>query len=201
MQRETDTFHYVIEQEKPLYKGFYKMKQLTVTHQCFAGKPLTIERELMVRHDAVCLLLVDFKENKCVFVEQFRVGALSEGNPWLVEMVAGLIDKDELPEQVARREALEEAGVEVGRMEFISRYLPSPGGSNECLHLYVGEVDSNTAAGVHGLDEEGEDIRVLTPTFAQAYQWLEQGVIINAASIIALQWLKLNQARLKAQWL
>ncbi len=96
---------------------------------------------------------------------------------------------------------LKKRGWKSAEWSLLAAICPQPGGSNERLHLYVGEVDSNTAAGVHGLEEEGEDIRVLTPTLAQAYQWLEQGVIINAASIIALQWLKLNQARLKAQWL
>lgn len=200
MKRDTDTFQFKVDEQKPLYRGFYKMDHLTVSHERFDGRTMTIERELMDRHDAVCLLLVDFKADRFVFVEQFRVGALREDNPWLIEMVAGLIDKDEQPEEVARREAIEEAGVKVGRMEFISRYLPSPGGTSERVHLYVGEVDSSTAAGIHGLDDEGEDIRVHTPTISEAYDWLEQGKIINAASIIALQWLKLHESRLKEQW-
>ncbi|TCS41162.1 NUDIX domain-containing protein [Reinekea marinisedimentorum] len=200
MKRDTDSFQFQIDQDKPLYSGFYSMKHLTVSHQRYDGSHLTIERELMDRHDAVCLLLVDVKADKFVFIEQFRVGALRESNPWLIEMVAGLIDKDEKPDEVARREAVEEAGVDVGRLEFICKYLPSPGGTNERVFLYVGEVDSSTASGVHGLDEEGEDIRVHTPSITEAYQWLEDGQIINAASIIALQWFQLHESRLRAQW-
>lgn len=200
MKRDTDSFQFKIDQEKPLYSGFYSMKHLTVSHQRYDGSNLTIERELMDRHDAVCLLLVDLKADKFVFVEQFRVGALRESNPWLIEMVAGLIDKDEHPDEVARREAVEEAGVDVGRLEFICKYLPSPGGTNERVFLYVGEVDSSTASGVHGLDEEGEDIRVHTPTMTEAYSWLDNGQIINAASIIALQWFRLNEGRLRELW-
>lgn len=200
MKRDTDSFQFNVDQHELLYRGFYKMDLLTVSHQCFNGESLTIKRELFNRHDAVCVLLVDFHQNQVVFVEQFRVGALRENNPWLLELVAGLIDKDEEPEQVARREAVEEAGVDIGRMELISRYLPSPGGSNERIHLYVGEVNALKAHGVHGLDEEGEDIRVTTVAIDEAYEWVKQGIVNNAAAIIGLQWLQLNEAELKERW-
>src|SRR5690606_15999801 len=94
-------------------------------------------------------------------VEQFRVGALNEHNPWLLELVAGLIDADdESPEAVGRREAQEEAGVEIGEMLPVGEYYASPGGSDEYFHLFCGRCDLGNAGGVHGLAEEGEDIRV-----------------------------------------
>jgi ADP-ribose pyrophosphatase len=176
------------------------MDQLTIRHQRFAGDELTIKRELLDRHDAVCVLLIDLSREQAVLVEQFRVGALREDNPWLMELVAGLIDKDESPEEVARREAMEEAGVEIGRMEFITRYMPSPGGTNERIFLYVGEVDSSKASGIHGLDEEGEDIRVHCVPLSQTYDWVKDGLINNAAAIIALQWLQLNFQQLTKKW-
>lgn len=201
MNRDTDKFTYTITHTEPLYRGFYRMDQLTLSHQCFNGGEITIKREMMDRHDAVCVLLVDLSRDCVVLIEQFRAGAMREANPWLIELVAGLIDKDEEPEAVARREAVEEAGVELGRMEFITRYLPSPGGSNERVFLYVAEVDSEKAFGVHGLDEEGEDIRVVKPSIDEAFKWATDGTLNNAASIIALQWLHLNQERLRQQWL
>jgi ADP-ribose pyrophosphatase len=85
-------------------------------------------------------------------------------------------------------------------MEFITRYLPSPGGTNERIFLYVGEVDAANAHGIHGLDEEGEDIRVTTTSFDTAFQWVRDGKVNNAASIIALQWLQINQVSLEEQW-
>jgi len=200
MKRDTDKFSVKIDNHKNLYNGFYKMDHLTISHQRFNGGNLTIQRELMNRLDAVCILLVDFTVNKTVLIEQFRVGALNEKNPWLIEMVAGLIDKDEEPEEVARREAKEEAGVSVGRVEFINRYLPSPGGTNECIYLYAGEVDSSTASGIHGLEHEGEDIRATAIPLKQAYEWVKNGTINNAAGIIALQWLQLNEQHLKDKW-
>lgn len=200
MKRDTDTFSHTITEQHPLYRGFYQMDLLTLQHQRFDGGTQTIKRELMDRTDAVCVLLVDLRRQKIVLIEQFRVGALREDNPWLLELVAGLIDKDESPEEVARREAEEEAGVNVGRLTFITRYLPSPGGTNERIHLYVGEVDSTKADGIHGLEHEGEDIRVQVVDFNTAFEWQQEGIINNAAAIIALQWLQLNQDTLQEQW-
>lgn len=200
MQRESAKFEFTILEQKPLYQGFYRMDHYRVQHQCFEKPPIEISRELMDRPDAVCVLLVDFQREETVLIEQFRVGALNEANPWLLELVAGLIDKDESPEEVGRREAEEEAGVKVGRMQSICRYLPSPGGSNERVHLFVGEVDAQTAEGVHGLDAEGEDIRVHRISFDAAFAMLDRGEFNNAAILIALQWFQLNKGVLRQQW-
>lgn len=200
MSRDTLNFQHTIDQVEHLYEGFYRMDRYTLTHQTFAGQTLTIQRELMDRHDAVCVLPLDLAEGYVVLVEQFRVGALRLANPWLLELVAGLIDKDEIPEQVARREAEEEAGVELGRLHPITQYLPSPGGTNERVFLYIGEVDSRGVGGIHGLDEEGEDIRVHRVPLAQAFAWCRDGTINNAASLIALQWVQLNLEWLTDHW-
>jgi len=81
----------------------------------------------------------------------------------------------------------------------ITRYFPSPGGSDERVHLYCALVDSRGAGGIHGLEEEGEDIRVTTWARADAIEAMQQGLIDNAASIIALQWLAMNAESLQAQ--
>lgn len=200
MNRDTATFNYRIEQTEPLYEGFYRLERLTLTHQMFGGGDITIERELMDRHDAVCVLPVDLATDQVVLIEQFRVGAIKQSNPWLLEIVAGLIDKDETPEAVARREAMEEAGLELGRLHPISQYLPSPGGTNERVHLFAAEANSAGADGIYGLDVEGEDIRVHQVPLRQAYAWCEDGTINNAAALIALQWLQLHEAHLRTLW-
>ena len=115
--------------------------------------------------------------------------------------MAGIIDEGETAEAVVRREAVEEAGIEVGRCEHAISYLVSPGGSTERIEVFVGEVDASQAKGIHGLAEEGEDIRVHVVSREQAYAWLKEGRIDNAASVIALQWLALNHGELRARWL
>jgi ADP-ribose pyrophosphatase len=191
----------IIERE-PCFKGFYQLDRLRLRHRLFAGDMgPEIRRELFVRHDAVCVLPYDPQRDCVVLIEQFRVGALDKShNPWLLELVAGLIDKDEEPEQVARREAVEEAGLTLGALWPVTAYYPSPGGSDERVHLYVGRCDSRLAAGIHGLEEEGEDIRVHVWTLEQALQAVRDGRIDNAASIIALQWLALNRAEVRGVW-
>lgn len=191
----------VIERES-CFRGFYRLDRVHLRHRQFAGgMGPQLSRELFVRHDAVCVLPYDPQRDCVVLIEQFRVGALDKSaNPWLLELVAGLIDKDEEPEEVARREAVEEAGLTLGALWPITAYYPSPGGSDERVHLFVGRCDSATAAGIHGLPEEGEDIRVHVWPLADALQAVRDGRIDNAASIIALQWLALNRAEVRGLW-
>ena len=191
----------VIKREN-CFKGFYQLDRLHVRHELFkGGMSQEISRELFVRHDAVCVLPYDARRDELVLIEQFRVGAMGKGvSPWLVEMVAGLIDKDESPEDVAHREGKEEADLDFSELRPITRYFPSPGGSDEYVHLYLGRCDSSAAGGLHGLEEEGEDIRVKVWTFDDALQAVHDGKIINAATIIAIQWLALNRDEIRGLW-
>ncbi len=191
----------IIERES-CFKGFYKLDRLSFRHRLFdGGMSRTISRELFVRHDAVCVLPYDAARDEVVLIEQFRIGAYGKSaSPWLVEVVAGLIDKDEQPEEVAHREAMEEAGLTLGELLPVSRYFPSPGGSDEFVHLYVGRCDSSAASGIHGLEEEGEDIRVQVWSLDEALAGIADGRINNAAAIIALQWLALSRARVRERW-
>ncbi|AYC34536.1 NUDIX domain-containing protein [Pseudomonas cavernae] len=191
----------IVERES-CFRGFYRLDRLRLRHRLFAGgMGPQISRELFVRHDAVCVLPYDPQRDAVVLIEQFRVGAMDKAaNPWLLELVAGLIDTDEEPEQVAHREAEEEAGLQLGALWPITGYFPSPGGSDEFVHLYIGRCDSQGAGGVHGLAEEGEDIRVHVWPLEDALQAVKDGRINNAASIIALQWLALNRAEVRGLW-
>ena len=191
----------VVEREE-CFRGFYKLDRLHLRHRLFAGgMGKLINRELFVRHDAVCVLPYDPRRDEVVLIEQFRVGALDKSaNPWLLELVAGLIDKDEQPEEVARREAVEEAGLMLGALWPVCAYYPSPGGSDERVHLFVGRCDSVGAGGIHGLEEEGEDIRVHVLPFEDALARVRDGRIDNAASIMALQWLALNRDEVRGLW-
>jgi ADP-ribose pyrophosphatase len=190
-----------ILEKKTLFKGFFKMAQYRFRHRLFKGgwsEP--IERELFERGHAAAMLPYDPIRDEVVIVEQIRVGALEQASPWQFEVVAGIIDTDESAEEVVRREAMEEAGVEVGQMEFVTSYYPSAGGCSERLDVFVGEVDSSKAGGIHGLEYEDEDIKVTTMSREQAYDLVKQGVIENGASIILLQWLELNHQQIRERW-
>lgn len=181
------------------FKGFYRLDVLTLRHRLFSGGwGPALRRELFVRHDAVCVLPYDPWLDQVVLIEQVRIGAIDKSDrPWMLELVAGLIDKDEPPEAVAHREAEEEAGLKLLDLTPITRYFPSPGGSDERVYLYLALVDSRGAGGIHGLEEEGEDIRVSRWSRADAMGALSSGRIDNAATIIALQWLEMNVQQLR----
>ena len=185
------------------YQGFYKLDRVHLRHELFAGgMSREISREVFVRHDAVCVLPYDPQRDEVVLIEQFRVGAMGKAQtPWLIELVAGLIDKVEEPEEVARREGEEEAGLTFSSLWPITRYFPSPGGSTEFVHLYLGRCSTVGVGGLHGLEEEAEDIRVTVWAYEDALQAVRDGRISNAASIIALQWLALNRAEVRGLWL
>lgn len=134
-------------------------------------------------------------------LEQFRIGALqAPGGPWLLEIVAGIIGPGESKLEVARREAREEAGCELLDIVPVCEYLVSPGGTSESIALYCARVDAAGIAGVYGLAEEHEDIRVHVLSSRDALALLDDGRILSATAVIALQWFALNRERLLQQW-
>ncbi|WOD08189.1 NUDIX domain-containing protein [Marinomonas sp. GJ51-6] len=185
-----------------LYKGFFEMRKLTLKHKKFNGQwsnPMT--REMMVRNDAVCVLLFDPAADKVLLIEQFRPTMLRSESPWLLELVAGMVEEGETDEEVARRESLEEAGVVVKRLEYMFKFVPSPGGLVEYLRMYAGEFDSSSVdlTKTHGLDDENEDIKLHLMTSDEAIALLEQDVE-NASTIMGLQWFALNKTKLVKRW-
>lgn len=199
----------IIERE-PCFQGFFKLDRFHFKHKRFDGSwSRSVGREVFIRGAASCVLPYDPVESSVVLVEQFRIGAVplesepveNEASPWLIELVAGINDVGEDPEEVVRREAVEEANLELGELMPICHYLVSPGGTTEKVHLYCAHVDSREVEGVFGLAEEDEDIRVHVVPFDAAMLMIESGQINNAAAIIALQWLALNRSRVDQAWL
>lgn len=185
-----------------VYDGFFEMHKLHLSHATFTGGTVEVTRELFVRGEAVCVVLYDPARDAVVMIEQFRVGALEHPHsPWLLELVAGIVEHGESCEEVAHREADEEAGASLTELVPITRYLVSPGGTNEWISLYCARVDSAGIGGIHGLETEGEDIRVQVLPCNEVFEMVADGRINNAPSIIGLQWLQMNRKDLKQRWL
>jgi ADP-ribose pyrophosphatase len=185
------------------YKGYFSIVRYRFRHRVFAGGwSDEITREVFERGHAVAVLPYDPERDAVVLIEQFRIGALAgEMPPWQIEVIAGIIDEGETPEQVAHREAQEEANCKIRELIPIAHYLASPGGTSETCHLYCGRVDSQGLGGIHGLAHEHEDIRVTVIPFAEARDKLLRGEVGNATALIALQWLMLNRDDLRRRWL
>ncbi len=192
-------YRWKIEKRLTLFEKYFCLEEYHVSHELFAGGNSPVfTREIFERGAVVAVLPFDPRRGKVVLIEQFRAGAIhDEQGPWLIESVAGVIEAGESEEAVARRECVEEAGCEIHQLECISRYYVSPGGTTEHCSLFCGLVDSMGVGGIHGLPHENEDIRVLVIDTAEAYAWLRAGRIRSSATIIALQWLELNEARLR----
>ena len=191
----------IIKQESP-FKGFFEMQEITLRHKLFEGGWSEVfTRELFVRGLAVVALLYDPQQDQVILIEQFRIGSLEDRrSPWLLELVAGMVEPGEIPEQVVRREAMEEAGCVVKDVVKLYDYWVSPGATNEQVAIYCGRVDTQGVGGVHGLDYEHEDIRVEVVAADWAFMAIDSGIINNAATIMALQWLQLNRKRLQQEW-
>jgi len=172
-------------------------------HRMFGGGwSQPVMREVFERGHSCACLLYDPKADAVILIEQFRAGAFAAGmGPWLIECVAGIIDEGETPEEVARREAIEECGCTVGRIEPIGKFLYSTGACSEVCHLFVGEADSSTAGGIFGLADEHEDIKTHIVPVKTVLEWLDAQTIDNAAMLIAISWLALHHAALRQRWL
>lgn len=173
-------------------------------HRMFSGE-WSGERvyDVVRRGAAVAILLYDPERDAIVLVEQFRLPPLLAGySPWVVEVVAGLVDKDgESDDTVARRETGEEAGLDiVGELVPIQRYVPMPGNSDETIMLFCGRVNSRNASGVHGLAHEHEDIRVVVRNAADLEAMVEAGQIETGHTLICLYWFFRHRDELRRQW-
>ncbi len=183
---------------KTKYQGFFKVDEYLLSHKLFSTKQSEdFTREVFERGDAVVVMLYDPEHDKLLLLEQFRAGALrSDDSPWLLEFIAGMFDKGESPIEVAIRESKEEANInlEPSDIKPVMKYLSSPGGMSECIHLFWSKFDSSAviSGSIHGLDDENEDILLHLTSRVEALSLLAQGKISNAATIIGLQWLAMN---------
>ena len=158
--------------------------------------------DIVRRGPAVAVVLYDPERDMAVLIEQFRVAPLFGGrSPWQIEVVAGLIDTDETPEEVARRETREETNLELqGPLLPVQCVMPAVGSLDEVVWLFCGRVDARGAGGVHGLAEEHEDIRVIVKTIPEVEAMLDAGDIESSHALVGLYWLLRHRDRLRREW-
>ncbi len=191
-----------ILEKTPAYEGYFRIDRYRLRHRLHKGGwSGEMTREVFERGHAAAMLPYDPVLDRVVLIEQFRIGAYAAGrDPWLVEIVAGIIEPGETAADVVRRESVEEAGRPVLDLIPICTFLVSPGGTSESISLFCGRMDSSGAGGIYGQAEEHEDIRVIVLPFAEAKARVEAGRIDNASALIALQWLMLNRDSLRQKW-
>jgi ADP-ribose pyrophosphatase len=196
------TLKFELLENETILDGFFKMNRYGLRHSSFRGGWCdAMVRERIERLAAVSVLLYDPMLDRLVLVEQFRIGLMGTVDPpWSLETVSGFCDREhESPEQVARREVVEETGCALRALTHIGEFFVSPGMSVERINLYCGWVDAGDAGGIYGLDHEGEEMRVVTLSRDEAVGELFRR--LNSTSVImAIQWLEANRGQLLERW-
>ena len=185
-----------------VYDGIFRVRRYRLRHRRFdGGWTGVLTREIFERGLAVAVLPYDPVRDIVVMIEQFRVGAFAAGRPaWMTEIVAGIVEAGESAEAVAHRELAEESGLAALELRPIATFMPSPGALVESVSVYCARVDSTHAGGLHGVADEGEDIRVRRVPAAEALAELDAGRFDNAITLVALQWLARHREQLRADW-
>lgn len=185
-----------------VWEGHYAMRRLTLQHRQFNGEwSASIQREVFERGDAVGVLPYNPIDDSLVLIEQIRPGAIrGNDSPWMLELIAGVVEEGEDDHDVVHREAMEEAACTLSALEPIATVFPSAGACSEQVRLFCGRVESASIGGTHGLAEEGEDILVHSVSRKEAMQLLAANSIPNGHTLIALLWLQNHGDALQERW-
>ena len=184
------TLKYKIINKKNLYKGFFNLNKYEFIHKKHDGTwTEKVEREIFSGAHVSTLLPFDPIKKEIVLIKQFRAGTLQRyDKDYLYEIVAGIINENEIPEETAKRECLEETGCKVNKIKEIQTYFPAPGSSESYYHLYLGEINSFEGERIMGIENENEDILVKAFKINEVKNMLNRKMIKNGLTLIALQW-------------
>ncbi len=185
---------YKILNKENLYSGFFSMNKFEFIHQKHDGSWTNkIEREIFSGAHVSTVLPYDPIKREIILIKQFRAGVISRyDDDYLYEIVAGIIDVGEKPEDAAKRECLEETGCEVKTLTNIQSYFPAPGSSESFYHLFLGEINSFNGEKIMGLENENEDILVKAYKVDDVRKMLQNKKIKNGLTLVALQWFFLD---------
>lgn len=193
MDRRVD----ILQRKELFHRAIFRIDEVRLQHERFDGSmtpPLT--RLILDRGDSVAVLAHDPVNHTVLLCEQFRPPTLAGGPGWLLEIPAGMIEGGEDAETCARRETMEETGHSANALTPIATAYLSPGGSSERVHIFYAAIESRAAVSdTGGVGHEGEDIRIVRLPVHEAFAKMRNGELLDAKTIIALQWLELEQTR------
>ncbi|KAK6020325.1 putative ADP-ribose pyrophosphatase, partial [Ostertagia ostertagi] len=184
------------------FQGYFRIARYLFRHSLYqGGQSGEVKREVFERGQVAAVLPYDPVRDEVVLIRQFRAGTFAANrHPWSWEIVAGVIEEGETPPDVARREATEEASVEILDLLPIHSVMLSPGACSEVCSSFIGRVDTTGVGGIFGLESENENILVKAMPFAEARALLDQDEVDNAVAVMALQWLALHRDEMRNRW-
>ncbi len=184
------------------FQGYFRIARYLFRHSLYqGGLSGEVKREVFERGQVAAVLPYDPVRDEVVLIRQFRAGTFAANrHPWSWEIVAGVIEEGETPPDVARREATEEASVEILDLLPIHSVMLSPGACSEVCSSFIGRVDTTGVGGIFGLESENENILVKAMPFAESRALLDRDEVDNAVAVMALQWLALHRDEMRNRW-
>jgi nudix-type nucleoside diphosphatase (YffH/AdpP family) len=198
MMRECRLRRVEIISRRRVFDDFFKIEEARLRFERYDGTMSEPVRRLSFeRGDSVAALLIDPGKRMVYLTEQFKYPAYEKAGGWLIDVVAGMLDAGETPEQAVRREIAEESGLVADALEPIATFFVSPGGSSERIHLFCAIVRGGAPrSGGGGVASEHEDIKVITWSFDEFLAKFRAGELEDAKALIAACWLKDNMERI-----
>lgn len=180
-----------IIKDKLLSDNYFILRNYTYELTRSNGDVVRHKREVYDRGNGATILLYNREKNSVVLIRQFRIATYVNDNTSgeLIETCAGLLDND-TPEDCIRKEAVEETGYQVGKVEKLFEAYMSPGGVTELLHFFAAEYSDAQRANDGG-GVEDEDITVLELPFPQALAMVKEGRIRDGKTIMLLHYAQL----------
>jgi ADP-ribose pyrophosphatase len=181
---------YKIKSKKLLIDEYFQVEKASVEFdQHYADQPVEVERFNLLRGFAVCTLIYHKEKEAIIMVRQFRYSTAEAGYPWLLELPAGLANRDEDVVLAAKRETLEETGYQVSDLAEIKRFFVAPGCTDEMIILYYGEVtEKERLTGGGGMDDENEDIKLFFLPVSELPDYIRDNKTVDAKSLIGFYW-------------
>lgn len=183
-----------IQKTELLSDNWYLLKKVSFDYKMENQDSETQVREVYDRGNGAVILLYNSTNKTVVLTRQFRLPTYLNGNTsgMVIEACAGLLDAEN-PEECIIRETEEETGYRLSTVKKVFQSYMSPGSVTEILHFFIGEYQPNMkVSDGGGLAEEHENIEVLEYSFQEAYQMIASGEIIDAKTIMLLQYAKIN---------
>jgi nudix-type nucleoside diphosphatase (YffH/AdpP family) len=180
-----------IQGKRQVFDDIFRIEEATLRYQRFDGTMSSTFRRLnFVRGDSAAAIVLNTDTERVILTDQFRYPAYENGPGWITEIIAGMVDGDDSPEDTIRREILEETGYQTGHLKHITTFYVSPGGTSERVVLFYAEVTNEDKIGKGGgIEVEGEDIQLVEPSLEELRSMMDSGAIADAKTIIGALWL------------
>lgn len=176
-----------------LSRGKGLLEKVTFTRRRFDGRTQEVSREVYDTGNAATILLYDPARSCVLLVRQFRLPVyLANGRETTIEACAGKLQGMPAAQRIVE-EVQEETGYAIKEPKFLFEAFMSPGAYAERISFFaVSYTPADRRGPGGGLPEEDEDIEILEPTLEEALAMIDSGEIIDAKTIILLQYAKLT---------